>query len=49
LVGKKKFTAKDRKKQFSVDRTHTQLLIGLCVFLFSLGFSSLGQMSDKAL
>jgi hypothetical protein len=51
LVGKKEFTAKDRKIAiFGLIGTHTQLLIGLILYFVSpLGFSSLGQMSDKAL
>jgi len=51
LVSKKEFTAKDRKIAiFGLIGTHTQLLIGLILYFVSpLGFSSLGQMSDKAL
>ncbi len=51
LVGKKEFTAKDRKIAiFGLIGTHTQLLIGLILYFVSpLGFSSLGNMADKAL
>lgn len=51
LVGKKEFTAKDRKISiFGLIGTHTQLLVGLILYFVSpLGFASLGQMSDKAL
>src|SRR3970040_188282 len=51
LIGKKEFTAKDRKIAiFGLIGTHTQLLIGLILYFVSpLGFASLGQMSDKAL
>jgi hypothetical protein len=51
LVGKKEFSAKDRKiAVFGLIGTHTQLVIGLILYFVSpLGFASLGQMSDKAL
>ena len=54
LIGhffKKEFTNTDRKiALFGLIGTHTQLLIGLVLYFVSpLGFSSLGQMSDKAL
>ncbi len=51
LASKKEFTAKDRKIAiFGLIGTHTQLLIGLILYFVSpLGFSSLGQMSDKML
>ena len=51
LVGKKEFTAKDRKiALFGLIGTHTQLLIGLILYFVSpLGMASLGQMADKAL
>ena len=51
LVSKKEFTAKDRKIAiFGLIGTHTQLLIGLILYFVSpLGFTSLGQMSDKLL
>jgi hypothetical protein len=39
-----------QKNSLFVDRTHTQLLIGLILYFVSpLGFASLGQMSDKTL
>lgn len=49
LVGKKEFTAKDRKiALFGLIGTHTQLLIGLILYFVSpLGMASLGQMADK--
>lgn len=48
---KKEFTIKDRKiALFGLIGTHTQLVIGLVLYFVSpLGFSVLGQMSDKAL
>jgi hypothetical protein len=51
LVSKKEFTPKDKKiALFGFIAIHTQLLVGLIVYFVSpLGFSSLGQMSDKAL
>ncbi|MGA9638337.1 hypothetical protein [Flavobacterium sp.] len=51
LLGKKEFTPKDRKISImGLIGTHTQLLIGLILYFVSpLGFSSLGQMSDKML
>ena len=51
LLGKKEFTPKDRKIAImGLIGTHTQLLIGLILYFVSpLGFSSLGQMSDKML
>lgn len=51
LLGKKEFTPKDRKIAImGLIGTHTQLLIGLILYFMSpLGFSSLGQMSDKML
>jgi hypothetical protein len=51
LASKKEFTAKDRKIAiFGLIGTHTQLLIGLILYFVSpLGFTSLGQMSDKLL
>jgi len=51
LASKKEFTAKDRKiALFGLIGTHTQLLIGLILYFVSpLGFTSLGQMSDKLL
>ncbi len=51
LASKKEFTAKDRKIAiFGLIGTHTQLLIGLILYFVSpLGFTSLGQMSDKML
>jgi hypothetical protein len=51
LTSKKEFTAKDRKIAIlGLIGTHTQLLIGLILYFVSpLGFTSLGQMADKAL
>ena len=51
MFSKKEFTARDRKIAiFGLIGTHTQLLIGLILYFVSpLGFSSLGQMSDKVL
>ena len=51
LLGQKEFTPKDRKIAImGLIGTHTQLLIGLVLYFVSpLGFSSLGQMSDKML
>jgi hypothetical protein len=54
LVGmssKKEFTSKDRKIAIiGLIGIHMQLLVGLILYFVSpLGFSSLGQMSDKAL
>ena len=51
LFFKKEFTATDRKiSLFGLAAIHTQLLIGLVIYFISpMGFSSLGQMSDKAL
>ena len=51
MFSKKEFTAKDRKIAiFALIAIHTQLLIGLILYFVSLlGFSSLGQMADKAL
>lgn len=51
LASKKEFTAKDRKIAiFGLIGTHTQLLIGFILYFVSpLGFTSLGQMSDKML
>jgi hypothetical protein len=51
MASKKEFTAKDRKIAiFGLIGTHTQLLIGLILYVVSpLGIASLGQMSDKAL
>ena len=54
LIGhffKKEFTNTDRKiALFGLIGTHTQLLIGLVLYFVSpLGFSVLGQMSNKAL
>ena len=51
VVSKKEFMAKDRKiALIGLAIIHTQLLIGLVIYFISpLGFSSLGQMSDKAL
>ncbi|RVT78267.1 hypothetical protein EOD40_03240 [Flavobacterium sufflavum] len=51
LASKQEFTAKDRKIAiFGLIGTHTQLLIGLILYFVSpLGFTSLGQMSDKML
>jgi hypothetical protein len=51
MSSKKEFTAKDRKiALFGLIGTHVQLLFGLILYFVSpLGFTSLGQMSDKAL
>jgi hypothetical protein len=51
IISKKEFMAKDRKISLICLATiHTQLLIGLVIYFISpKGFSSLGQMSDKAL
>lgn len=51
LFSKKEFTPWDRKVGImALIGTHTQLLFGLILYFVSpLGFSSLGQMSDKAL
>jgi hypothetical protein len=51
MTSKKEFTPKDRKIAiFGLIGTHMQLLVGLILYFVSpLGFSSLGQMSDKAL
>lgn len=51
FTAKKEFTTKDRKIAiFGLIGTHTQLLIGLVLYFVSpLGFTSLGQMSDKML
>ncbi|OCB77311.1 hypothetical protein [Flavobacterium crassostreae] len=54
LIGffsKKEFTPKDRKIAiFALIGTHTQLLLGLILYFVSpLGFSALGNMTDKAL
>lgn len=51
FTSKKEFTAKDRKiSLFALIGTHTQLLIGLILYLVSpLGKDSLGQMSNAAL
>lgn len=51
LASKKEFTAKDRKIAiFGLIGIHTQLLIGLILYFVSpVGFTSLGQMSDKML
>ena len=51
VVSKKEFMAKDRKiALIGLATIHTQLLIGFILYFVSpLGFSSLGQMSDKAL
>ncbi len=51
FVSKKEFMSKDRKMALiGLATIHTQLLIGLVIYFISpLGFSSLGQMSDKAL
>ncbi len=51
VVSKKEFMAKDRKiALIGLATIHTQLLIGLVIYFISpMGFSSLGQMSDKAL
>jgi len=51
MASKKEFTPKDRKIAIlGLIGTHMQLLAGLILYFVSpLGFSSLGQMSDKAL
>ncbi len=51
MTSKKEFTPKDRKIAIlGLIGTHLQLLVGLILYFVSpLGFSSLGQMSDKAL
>lgn len=51
VVSKKEFMAKDRKiALIGLATIHTQLLIGLVIYFISpMGFSSLGQISDKAL
>ena len=51
LQQQKEFMAKDRKiALIGLATIHTQLLIGLVIYFISpKGFSSLGQMSDKAL
>jgi len=51
LVSKKEFTPKDRKTAIlALASIHTQIVIGIILYFVSpLGFSSLGQMSDKAL
>ena len=51
LFSKKEFTAKDRKiALFGLAGIHTQLLVGLILYFVSpLGFSSLGNMADKAI
>ncbi|MCW2118308.1 hypothetical protein [Flavobacterium sp. 7A] len=51
LLTKKEFTPWDRRVGImGLIGTHTQLLIGLILYFVSpLGFSSLGNMSDKAL
>jgi len=54
LVGnfsKKEFSSTDRKiALFGLIGTHTQLLIGFILYFISpLGFSALGQMSEKSL
>lgn len=51
FVSKKEYMAKDRKiALIGLATIHTQLLIGLVIYFISpKGFSSLGQMSDKAL
>ena len=51
MTSKKEFTPKDRKIAIlGLIGTHMQLLVGLILYFVSpLGFSSLGQMSDKAL
>ncbi|WP_366185444.1 hypothetical protein [Flavobacterium ovatum] len=51
LFSKKEFTPWDRKVGImALIGTHTQLLFGLILYFVSpLGFSSLGQMSDKML
>ena len=51
MTSKKEFTPRDRKIAIlGLIGTHMQLLVGLILYFVSpLGFSSLGQMSDKAL
>ena len=51
MASKKEFTPRDRKIAIlGLIGTHMQLLVGLILYFVSpLGFSSLGQMSDKAL
>ncbi len=51
LVSKKEFTGNDRKiALFGLIGTHIQLLMGIILYIVSpLGFTSLGQMADKAL
>jgi hypothetical protein len=51
MTSKKEFTPKDRKIAIlGLIGTHMQLLVGLILYFVSpLGFSSLGQMSDKEL
>jgi hypothetical protein len=51
ITSKKEFTPKDRKIAIlGLIGTHMQLLVGLILYFVSpLGFSGLGQMSDKAL
>jgi len=51
LVSKKEFTPIDRKIAIlALASIHTQIVIGIILYFVSpLGFSSLGQMSDKAL
>jgi hypothetical protein len=51
LLSKKEFSETDRKiALFGLAAIHTQLLIGLILYFVSpLGFSSLGQMADKAI
>ena len=51
IISKKEFMAKDRKiALIGLATIHTQLLIVLVIYFISpKGFSSLGQMSDKAL
>lgn len=51
MYSKKEFTSNDKKiALFALIAIHIQLLIGLILYFVSpLGFSSLGQMSDKAL
>jgi hypothetical protein len=51
ITSKKEFTPKDRKIAIlGLIGTHMQLLVGLILYFVSpLGFSCLGQMSDKEL
>ena len=51
LVSKKEFTSKDRKIAIlALASIHTQIVIGIILYFVSQkGFSSLGQMSNKAL